>query len=415
MDLTVAYHLGIALALGFIVGMERSWKDRESPDKLLSAGIRSFALASLLGGVGVLLAETWGVWILAALFLGLSGLVGISYWTTAQASKDFGITTELSLLLTFTLGCLAVGGSEVEAVAIATLTSVILGFKEALHRPFESLSRDELTATLKLLLIAAVALPLLPNDAVGPWQAIQPRAIGLLVLLIAGISYVGYFAVRLLGSRAGLLLTGLLGGLASSTAVTVTFARIARSGKEPIALLATAIALANGTMVPRLLMEVAVVNRSLALAIAPGVMLLALVPLIAGILVAWRLPQGNRSAELPLKNPIDLRTALFYGALLTVLAVVVRAVEIWFGQGGIYALAAVSGMADVDAVSISLAQAVNSGLALTVAARGVFIAVLMNTGFKVVLAGMIGGRLLAQWSAALLLGAIALGFIAVFV
>lgn len=414
MDLTIAYRLGIALALGFIIGMERSWKDRDCPDKLLSVGVRSFALVGLMGGVTALLVESWGVGILAAVFVGLSGIVGLSYWLTAQESQDFGITTELSLLLTFTLGCLAVAGFEVEAVAVATLTSVILGFKEALHRPFESLNREELSATLKLLLIAAVALPLLPNRAMGPWQAINPRAIGLLVLLIAGISYVGYFAVRLLGNRAGLLLTGLLGGLASSTAVTVTFARIARAGKEPIPLLATGIALATGTMVPRLLAEVAVVNQALAVAIAPAVLLLATVPLTAAVVVAWRSKTTNSSAELPLKNPIELSTALIYGALLTVLTVVVRAVELWFGIAGVYALAAISGIADVDAVSISLAQAVNSGLELSVATTGILIAVLMNTAFKVVLAGMIGGRELAQWCAALLLGAIGVGIVFAF-
>src|SRR5690554_864308 len=192
-------------------------------------------------------------------------------WTAG----DLGATTEVAALLAFLLGALAVHGLYLEAATAAVVTAVLLGSKERLHALLRNLSRLELNASLQLLVIVLVVLPLLPNQSMGPWDSINPQVIGWLVILIAGISFAGYFAVRLLGDRVGLVLTALLGGLASSTALTLAFSRMARVDSSRSALLGAGIALACGTMAVRLLIEVAVVNRALVMPLLPCVMALA--------------------------------------------------------------------------------------------------------------------------------------------
>jgi uncharacterized membrane protein (DUF4010 family) len=402
MDIVIAAKLAVALALGLVVGAERGWETRDAPAGQRSAGVRTFAFAGLLGCVSGLLAEAYGGMVLAAAALGFGALVVTSYWLTAPRQEDYGITTEVSVLVTFALGALVARGLVIEAVAAAVLLAWALGFKEELHGWLRWLDRRELKASLQLLLIAAVALPLLPNRDLGPWQALNPRLIGLLVLLIAGISYAGYFAVRLAGVRLGLLITAFLGGLASSTAVTVAFARMARARQEGPVLLGAGIALAAATMAPRLLFEVAVVNRALVPRLALPIALLGLIPLVAAAWVSRAAPRAAPTEAVALRNPLDLGSALIYGAALTLLFLLVRAADAWLGVGGVYALTALSAIADVDAVGISLAHAAAGDLSPDVAATAIVLAAVVNTASKAILAAAIGGAELGRWSGAIL-------------
>jgi uncharacterized membrane protein (DUF4010 family) len=329
-------------------------------------------------------------------------MVSVSYGLSAKQSEDVGITTELSLLLTFALGALAGQGFLSEALATSVIVAVLLGFKQELHHSLEQLDRRELIATLKLLIIWVVALPLLPDADFGPWEAINPRKIGLLVLLIAGISYVGYFAMRWLGARVGILATAIIGALVSSTAVTVAFGRMARSRKGAHALLGAGISLAAGTMAVRILVEVAIVNSALLPQLILPIALLAVIPLIAAWGIATRIQTQDDAVEVSLKNPIELSSAISYAALLTGLFVLIHAIKAWFGDVGVYLLSAISGITDVDAVSLSLAQATRENLPLSVGATGILIAALVNTAVKAVLATAIGGWKLAKWCATIL-------------
>ena len=414
MNLTVTLQLAIALAIGLIIGMERGWESRESPAGLRIAGIRSFGLIGLLGGLSALLAAQFGVSVLVITFLGLALIIAVSYGVTAQNTQDFGITTELALLITFVLGALAGKGLASEAVAVAVVMTVLLGFKQELHKSLRHLDRRELIATLQLLLIAAVVLPLLPNRDLGPWSALNPRAIGLLVVLIAGISYVGYFAMRLLGARVGLLATAVLGALVSSTAVTVSFGRMARREQGNFALLGAGISLASGTMALRILVEVSLVNPALLPSLVPPVAVLAVVPLVAAGAIVIRTKSVETSAEVELKNPIELGAALGYGAVFAVLFILIQAMEAWFGNAGVYALSAISGITDVDAVSLSLAQATKGDLPLVVGTTGILIAAMVNTAVKALLATVIGGWKLARWCASILLLALGLSLTTAF-
>lgn len=413
MNLTVTFKLAIALALGLIIGLERGWESRDSPKGLRVAGVRSFGFAGLLGGISATLAGKLGEGVLAVALLSLGALAIVSYGLTAKQSEDFGITTELALLITFILGAMSGSGLEGEAVAVAVVTAALLGFKQELHQSLERLDRRELLATLQLLLIAGVVLPLLPDRALGPWNALNPKAIGFFVVLIAGISYVGYFAIKVLGTRAGLLATAVLGALVSSTAVTVSFARMARQGERAIPVLGAGISLAAGTMAIRILILVGVVNPALLKALAVPVALLAIVPLVAaGAIVLYKSPTES-AASVELRNPIELGSALFYGGVLSVLFVLIRTVESTeFGRAGIYALAAISGITDVDAVSLSLAQATQRELPVSVGVTGILIAAIVNTLVKAAIATSIGGWRLAKWCATILLAALGLSVLA---
>lgn len=425
MDWSIVNRLGVALAIGLIIGAERDWHNQQQDTNVSAAGVRSFGFVGLLGGIAMLLALTTPnamPIILTTLFFGFSLTVAVSYWLTAQATKDFGMTTEIALLLTFCLGALSVSGYKAEAIAVAVVVAVMLGLKQEMHRSLRKLNRDELQATLQLLLIGIVALPLLPDQAIGPWNAINPRTIGWLVVLIAATSYAGYFAVRLLGERTGLMLTALLGALVSSTAVTLSFAQMHKKKMGSPMLLGAGISLAAGTMALRLLIEISVVNTSLLRWLVPPLAGLALLPLVAAVVTHQYLSRtaSHQSAGLPskqvkstvkLKNPLDLKSALFYGGVFTLLFVLVQAAEAWLGESGIYLLSGLSGITDVDAVSLSLAASARSGLSERVAVLGILLAVTVNTLVKAGLAIAIGGWQLARWSASILLASLGVSFL----
>lgn len=411
MDLTIVSRLAIALAVGLIIGMERGWESRDSVEGQRIAGIRSFGFVGLFGGLSAVLAESAGSLLLAIALLSFTAIVVASYSISAQKTSGLGITTELSLFLTFMLGAFAGKGLGAEALATGVITAFLLRFKQEIHRTLQGLDQQELVATLQLLLIAAVALPLLPDQDLGPWNALNPRAIGWLILLIAGISYAGYFAMKLLGARVGLLATAALGALVSSTAVTVSFARIARRGQTSLAVLGAGIALAAGIMAVRILLEVSLVNPALLPLLIAPIAVLAIVPGLAAAMITLRHSARESTAEIPLRNPIELGAALGYGAILSLLFVLIRAIEAWFGNAGIYLLAAISGITDVDAVSLSLAQATKTDLPLAVGATGILIAAMVNTAIKAIFATAIGGWKLARWCATILLGALGMSLL----
>lgn len=407
----------IALAVGLIIGFERGWRSQnldeerhEEIDDQTVTGIRTFGLLGLAGGVVAQLSMLTSDWVLAAALLGVSALLIVGYTHSSKATGDLGATTEVAALLAFLLGALAVYGLYLEAATAAVITAVLLGAKERIHTLLRSLSRLELNASLQLLVIVLVILPLLPNAAMGPWDSINPQVIGWLVILIAGISFIGYFAVKLLGDRVGLVLTAFLGGLASSTALTLSFSRMARSDASRNALLGAGIALACGTMAVRVLLEVAVVNHALVLPLLPGIIGLMLVPLLAlgGILLQHRGEQPVRNTP-PMHNPLDLQQALVMAGLLTLIFMLSNGAEYLFGDEGVYILAVLAGIADVDAVTIALAQQAKGELAEDVAARGILLAALTNTAVKAGIVLVVGGWPLARWTSSILLVSLAAG------
>lgn len=390
-------HLGIALGAGLLIGVERGWKSRALEEGRRVAGIRTFTLIAMLGGLCALLTRTLGWGPLAVGLAGVALAMTVAYrMTRGVETGDVGITSIVAALLAFVLGALAMLGQAALAAVGAVLTTLILGVKPTLHRWLSHLESEELYGALKLLIISVVMLPVLPNRGYGPWQALNPYELWWMVVLIAGISFAGYVAMKRAGPRKGTLLTGLLGGLASSTAVTLSFARLARRSPDLAALLAGGVLLAGGTMSLRILLVAAVVSLSLAGALSLPLLAMTGVT-YAGAALLWR--SRERAGEAPgarpqLHNPFELGPALGFGLLLAVIMLAARGLEQAFGDPGLYLLAGISGLSDVDAIALSVADMVEDGLAVQVGALAVIIAAAVNTAVKAGLALGIGGRAL---------------------
>ncbi len=386
--------LATSLAIGLLIGTERGWQARQAGEGRRVAGLRTYGLFGLLGGGAGLLARILEPDLLGYLFVGFAITVTATYLVQRRGMGDIGMTSLVAALLTFILGAVATLGHAAEAAAAAVVTALLLGFKETLHGWLRRLEQRELHAALQLLLISVVVLPVLPDRGYGPWAALNPYEIWWMVVLIAAISFSGYFAMKIAGARKGILLTGLFAGLASSTAVTLHLSRLARGRPDMTGLTAAGILVACGTMFPRMLLVAGVVNPALLPALTPPLLSMAGLTYLAAL---WFWRQGGAAPALPatLRNPLELRVALVFGALLALVMLLGEALRATFGAAGLYGLAAVSGLADVDAMTLALSRMSQGDLALASAVAGIVIAGAANSVVKAVLAGLVGGRALA--------------------
>lgn len=386
------YSFAVALAIGLLIGIERGWREREAKEGERIAGVRTYGLIGLLGGGAALLGEHFGSLVLGMSFFALAAVLTAVYIVNLGTRGDAGITSLMAGLLTFVFGAMAVSGEIVVAAAAAVLTTLLLGYKPLLHRWVGTLEGEELRAGLKLLLISVVLLPVLPNEGYGPWQALNPYAIWWMVVLIAFISFAGYFSIKIGGARKGIIFTGIFGGLASSTALTLHFSRQARHHKAMVPLLSTGILLACGTMFPRMLLVAGVINHELA-----GPLLLpAVVMSVFAFLPAlyFSLSSQPQPVELgtTVKNPLEMKSALGFGLLLALIMLLVKALKTWADDTGVLLLAAVSGITDVDAINLSLARMSQDDLTIRIAVSGIVIAAAANSLCKGGMAAFIGGR-----------------------
>jgi len=384
----------IALAVGLLIGTERGWHSRDAETGTRVAGIRTYGLIGLLGGIIALVSRQIGESIIGFTVVALAVVLSTAYVVGFRRDRDAGITSLIAGLLTYAFGALAVLGFEVAAGIGAVVTVMVLGFKPILHRWVKSLSTEELLAGLKLLLISVVLLPILPDRGFGPWQALNPYEIWWMVVLISVLSFVGYFAVKAAGASRGLLFAALFGGLASSTAVTLHFSRLGRTEAGMETLLATGILLACGTMFPRVLVITSVVNPDLLQPLILPMTAMAICTYGPAFFYWTNLSSSPRTAGTPLKNPLELYWALRFGALLALIMLLAAGLKAELGDTGIYWLAGVSGIADVDAIVLSVSHMSSGQLSLSVTVIAVVIASAANSVFKGVLATSIAGRAL---------------------
>ncbi|NIC04752.1 MgtC/SapB family protein [Billgrantia bachuensis] len=388
--------LGVALLLGALIGIERGWVAREREWGERVAGVRTHALVGLFGGVAALLSEVLTRWAFPLVFLAVAIIALVGYRARMEQTRDYSITGLVGLLLTFCFGALAVAVDIGLATACAVVTALILDNKREIHGLLNKLQANELDAGLKLLLISVVMLPLLPNEDMGPGGVLNPYEIWWLVVLIASISFVGYFAVRLGGTEKGILFTGLFAGLTSSTALTLQYARQARREPQLAPMLAAGILLACGTMLPRLLLYAALLGPAMLPRLVAPLAAMG-VTLYLPALWLWRRHRRGLKADRPMtQNPLELRAALMLGALLAMVMVLGEWLRAWLGAAGVYLLAAVSGMADVHAVALSLSRMATSTIELTTAVLGIVLAASVNNLFKVALAVSAGNAHLAR-------------------
>ena len=411
-DPQILERLGLALAVGLLVGLERGWHERAAPEGSRVAGIRTFALIGLGGGLAALLTgPTIGI-AFGLVFAGFAALMVAAYIADIRPG-NVGATTTVAALLTFLLGAVAVAGPMAASASAAVVTAILLSAKPVLHRWVERIEYPELTAALKLLLISVVLLPVLPNRTVDPWDALNPYELWWMVVLIAGLSFCGYVAVRIVGTERGVMLTGLLGGLTSSTAATLNFARLSRQSAGAERLLAAAAAVACATMLPRILLVVGVLNLPLLLLLIAPLGGAALVTYLgAGLL--WHRPAGDTSpVSVRIDNPFEFWLAVRFGLLLTAIMLLARLVPSWLGEQGVFLLAAIAGLGDVDAISLSMARFGGASVSLSSAAIAVALAALANTLVKAGLAFAVGRSGMA-WRLAAVLAASVIVAVAIF-
>ncbi|ABE43133.1 MgtC/SapB family protein [Polaromonas sp. JS666] len=389
--------LAAALAAGAVVGLERGWRERERAEGSRVAGLRTFSLFGLLGGVLGVLSETLGPWPLAMGLAGLSLLGAVSYRENVRAHGSLSATTAIAALLTYSLGALAGTGHPAIAVGTAVVIAVLLDLKPTLHRWLRLMEHSELSAALQLLVLSVVILPLLPDAGYGPYAALNPYRLWWAVVLIAGMSLCGHVAMRFTGPQRGIFWTGLLGGLASSTAATLMLARRARAEPALTDAAAAGTLAACGMMFLR--MTVIVFTLQPALGRPLGVPMVAAGAALLG-LAAWQRKRGTSGAVASEGDPIapfGLSTALGFGAFLGLMAVLTQASQAWLGNPGLYALATLSGLADVDAIIISVMKMQAAGsLAVTTTVVAVGLATAANMVAKACIAAVIGGMPLGR-------------------
>jgi len=392
-DLELFQRLGVALAIGLLLGLERGWHGREEPEGARIAGLRTFALAGLLGGVSGWLASLTGPVVLAFAILGLAGLLALSYRVRLKENDDLGLTTEVALLLTFGLGAAAVLGDLAPPAAVAVIAALLLTMKRRLHLWVARLKRLELEALLRLALISVVILPLLPDQGYGPGAALNPYEIWWAVVIVAGLSFVGYAAIRLGGADLGVLLTGLFGGLASSTSTTVALSRLARAQVGLARVAASGAIVAGSVTFLRVLVLTAIFHPPLVVPLAMPMGVMAVTGLGGAVILSVRHRGADRASELDaIANPLNLGAALAFGAILVIVLLVLHYLKVWFGEAGIHVAAALSGVSDVDAITISVARLAGDDLAADTAAMAIFVAAAVNTGIKAAIAFAMGNK-----------------------
>lgn len=312
----LVWNLVIALLLGAIVGTQRGWVMRNSAEGSRIAGIRTFSLVGLLGGLIGVSAQIYSPFLLGFGLIALVILACIAFIIQQKKSKDISITGVVSLLITFILGALAVSGEVVVAASAAVITAVVLDNKRELHQALQRLQEYELDAALRLMLISIVLLPLLPNQTYGPWNALNPYEIWWMVVLIASISFVGYFAIKIGGAKRGILFTSLFAGLSSSTALTLQFSHLSREQEDISPLLASGILISCGTMFPRLFIVLSVINPLLAGIIWPVILVMMVVMYLPAWWIWHHCQIENVEQNNEQKNPLALQSALFLGLYL---------------------------------------------------------------------------------------------------
>ena len=381
--------LVIAVLGGAAVGLERQWSGHAEGPRARFAGIRTFTMLGAVGGLSGLL-WTVGITVPAAiLFAGAVTIIAAAY--IAGSRQDIDGTTEIAALVVLAAGVLAGIGSVRLASGIIATLALLLVEKSRLHSLVKRIDDVGLRSGVRFAVMALVVLPLLPEGAYGPLGGIRPREVWALVLFFSGLSFAGYVARRLVGSGHGYLVTGLLGGLVSSTNVTFTFAKTSRTDLALDYSLALGAVGANAMLYPRVLIATAILNPAVVIPLVPYLIPPAVVAVLLAVVGAHRFPATNALEGSP-HNPLQLAAALQMAAIFqVVLMVVYVAREVW-GTSGVFTSAAVLGLTDVDALTLSMARDVAQTVSPAVAATAIAIGVLTNTGMKLGLALFLGNR-----------------------
>jgi uncharacterized membrane protein (DUF4010 family) len=404
----IILRLGVALIVGFGIGVERGFSHRAVADDLRVAGVRTFTFLALIGAACGLSTAFAGPWLLSAVGLGVVAFLIAGYRAGLARSPDLGLTTEMAGIATFVAGALSGAGFLFATVLTGAAAILLLHNKPALHRLTSGIARDEISAGVKVLVLAALAVPLAPDQGYGPAEVLNPRALALAVVVISALGLSGYAAIRILGDKMGVLAFGAVGGLVSSTGVTISAAKMAQDATGSVGRLAAAVSVAQAVMFVRTGLLVSALN--------PGVLLSLGIPLLAGalasVLAAWALMRGGQGGPKAVApgSPDTLNAAARFVAIAAIAMVVSAGLVEWFGEWALNVSGFVAGLVDVDAATV-MATRLSGG---TQGAFVVILALTANAVSKTIIAWRLGGRDMGVRAGYALLGsalAATLGFI----
>lgn len=422
-------NLFIALLLGGLIGLERE-RDRSAENLHEFGGIRTMSLVSVLGYLVYYLFGSDQV-LFSIFTAGFVALVVASYVVSSILNKSTGATTEVAAIFVYIVGLLMAMGESLYASVMTLLVLLLLYFKEALHAFAHRVEKVELYSTLKFIAVVFVVLPLLPNQTYGPLEVFNPYVVWLMVVFVSAISFVSYVAIKLIGPKKGVGLGGFLGGLISSTAVAMSFSQLSQKGKKLVNPFVFGIMIASCAMFFRILFEVSVLNPALLQVLLGPMLVMGCFGLLISIYF-WFKRDGEKvghvsDEQMNLSSPFQLKPALHFGIFFAILLFVAKFATVYFGDQGVYLTALISGLADVDAITVSMSNlAASNDISLMVGSLGIVIAAMTNTlvkgGIVAFLASDgVGKRVAASMSLIVLAGIVALfifnpelyGFIAI--
>ncbi|RLD10677.1 MAG: MgtC/SapB family protein [Chloroflexota bacterium] len=409
---TLFLRFGAALLIGVLIGLQREYASGDS-DQELFAGARTFALLAISGASGALIADILGSpWVFIGLVSVLGILVVVAYFIQASKFASMGLTTEVAALLTVIIGAICYAYSIEFAAALGVAVTVLLAIKWEMRSLIKVITREDVYATLRFAVITAIVLPILPNRTYGPppLDVLNPHNIWQMIVFISGINFLGYILIKMVGPRRGIGLSGFLGGLASSTANTLSFSQRSKDETELARPFATAIIVGWTVMFVRVLVEVAVINKQLLFTLWPPIVAMGVLGLGYSIYL-YVSQYALDETEVKISNPFELGPAIKFGLLYAVILVVSKAAQSYLGASGLYISSFLAGLADVDAITLSVADLTlhSGGIGLDMAERAIVLAVISNTLVKGGIVLSLGSRLLRRsiWPA--FVGMVAVG------
>jgi len=381
----------LSLGLGLLVGMQRQSANSKT------AGIRTFPLITLTGTICGFLAKEFDGWILAVGFIAIASLLVVANVIRAKEERDgIGITTEMAALLMYAIGAYLVFGEKIIAIVITGVVTVLLHFKTTLHGWVGKFGQDDLKAIMQFVLISMIILPVLPDATYDRYESLNPKDIWLMVVLIVGISLIGYFIYKFIGSKAGVFLSGILGGLISSTATTISYSRMARKAEAITKIAAFVILTASAVSLVRVMVEISVVAPSSfkAFVFPLGAELLVMIVLVFVLFFRNR----KEKTEMPAQtNPAELKGALIFALLYGGISFISALVKDNFGNEALYFVSIVSGLTDLDAITLSTAKMTEEkNIETSLGWRLILVATLSNLVFKGGMAMAMGNKQLGK-------------------
>jgi uncharacterized membrane protein (DUF4010 family) len=391
-------NLLITVGIGLLLGLEREFsKGRDEGDPSF-AGVRTFPIVALIGFLAATYADLYSPWVYVAALLGTFAFTVFSYQQGAKR-ESYGGTSEFSLIIAFLLGGLVVKENYHGAVSIAVIVTALLALKVRLHALIDKLDKGEVFSILIMVVITALVMPLLPNENAGPFETLNPYKAWLIVVIFVSLNFLAYFTEKFIGSKRSVLITGIIGGFASSTATAWYFSRKTSGSEKGGVVEASSILLASSIMFPRLLIWLFILDQELLRMLWLPVTLFGLL----GVGIGYWMSRQSREDEVEASprqasNPINFKEAFIFAGIYIVIQLLVGYANAYFGDRGVYIASVIAGLTDIDAITISMADYQEKSIKMGVAGAAIILAAFSNTLIKYAFCLIFGNQTLRRYS-----------------